>query len=568
MRFEKSLSNGNLVIAAGFASETGRRADNQDFGAIHLGTAAERLNHGIIAAVADGVSGGKAGRTAAELAVQMLIEGFYAMPPTIGPAKAIDRAASAFNQWLWTQGRGEAMTSSATTLTAFGLRGRRAYIAHVGDSRAWRFAEGRLTCLTQDHVRPEPDMSHVLIRALGIDRQLRLDHDVIELAEHDRLLLTSDGVHGTLKPDRIAALLAERGSAESLAKAIVAEALGQGSRDNCTALVIDIVALPEPDHDGIASILAHLPVIAPPKVGDRLDGYEIVAAFPPGRYTMLFRAKDRDGTPVVLKFPSPASLDERAARLAFTNEILVGQRVHSPFVGAARPIAADSQTALYGVQPFYPGETMAQLIARKLPPIDAAVAHAIRLTRGVAALHRLEVVHRDIKPDNVILTSPDSLRLIDLGVARLPRVEDFPDALIPGTPGFMAPEQFDGNSGDELTDQFALGVTLYQWLTGKWPFGEQEAFHRPRFGTPVPPSRYRPDIPSWLDAAILTAVQPRPADRFHDVIELLRALEDGGTVNVQPRRVFVPLLLRDPLRTWQVVSALVFTALLLSVAVR
>ena len=101
MRFEKSLSKGNLVIAAGFASETGRRADNQDFGAIHLGTVAERLNHGIIAVVADGVSGGKAGRTAAELAVQMLIEGFYAMPPTIGPAKAIDRAASAFNEWLY-----------------------------------------------------------------------------------------------------------------------------------------------------------------------------------------------------------------------------------------------------------------------------------------------------------------------------------------------------------------------------------------------------------------------------------------------------------------------------------
>ena len=568
MRFEKSLSKGNLVIAAGFASETGRRADNQDFGAIHLGTVAERLNHGIIAVVADGVSGGKAGRTAAELAVQMLIEGFYAMPPTIGPAKAIDRAASAFNEWLWTQGRGEAMTSSATTLTAIALRGRRAYIAHVGDCRAWRFAEGRLTCLTQDHVRPEPDMGHVLIRALGIDRQLRLDHEVIELAEHDRLLLTSDGVHGTLKPDQIAALLAERGSAESLAEAIVAEALGQGSRDNCTALVIDIVALPEPDHDGIASILAHLPVIAPPNVGDRLDGYEIVAAFPPGRYTTLFRAKDREGTLVVLKFPIPSSLDERAARLAFTNEILVGQRVHSPFVGAARPIGADRQTALYGVQPFYPGDTMAQRLARKLPPIDEAVAHAIRLTRGVAALHRLEVVHRDIKPDNVILTGPDSLRLIDLGVARLPRVEDFPDALIPGTPGFMAPEQFDGNSGDELTDQFALGVTLYQWLTGKWPFGEQEAFQRPRFGTPTPPSRYRPDIPSWLDAAILTAVQPRPADRFHDVVELLRALEDGGTVGVQPRRVFVPLLLRDPLRTWQVVSALLFAALLLSLAVR
>uniref|UniRef100_UPI00286D4742 protein kinase domain-containing protein n=1 Tax=Sphingomonas sp. TaxID=28214 RepID=UPI00286D4742 len=551
-----------------FASEAGRRADNQDFGAIHLGSPGERIHHGIIAAVADGVSGGKAGRIAAELAVQMLIEGYYAMPPTFGPAKAIDRAATAFNAWLWTQGRGEAMASSATTLTAIALRGRRAHIAHVGDSRAWRFAGGRLTCLTSDHVRPEPDMGHVLIRALGIERQLRLDHNVVELAEHDRLLLTSDGVHASLMPLQIAAKLAERGSAESCAEALVVAAIKAGSRDNCTALVIDIVTLPTPDHDGIAASLAHLPVIDPPKVGDRLDGFEIISAFPAGRYTQLFRADDRDGTPVVLKFPLPASFDERAARLAFTNEILIAQRVHSPFVGAAQPIAADRQSALYGVQPFYSGETMAQRLARNLPPLDEAVGHAVRLTRAVAALHRLDIVHRDIKPDNVMLTGPDSLRLIDLGVARLPRIEDFPDALIPGTPGYMAPEQFDGNRGDALTDQFALGVTIYQWLTGKWPYGEQEAFQRPRFGMPVPPFRHRHEIPSWLDAAILTAIQPKPPDRFGDVIELLRALEDGGTVKAEPRPVFVPLLLRDPLRTWQAVSALLAAALLLSLVLR
>ena len=568
MRFERNLADGQLVIAAGFASETGRRADNQDFAGIHLASPGERLHHGIVAALADGVSGGKAGRTAAELAVQMLIEGYYAMPPTIGPVKAIERAVLPYNEWLWGQGRGETMTASATTLTAFAIKGRRAHVAHVGDSRAWRFAGTRLTCLTRDHVRPEPEMGHVLIRALGIEQRVRLDHEVIELAEHDRLLLTSDGVHGTLKAAQISAILAERGSAEACAEALVAAALKGGSRDNATALVIDIVALPAPDHDGIAAALAHLPVIDPPRVGETVDGYTIVAAFPPGRYTQLYRADDRDGTPVVLKFPIPASLDERAARLAFTNEILIGQRVHSPFVGAARPVAADRETALYGVQPFYPGETMAQRIARGRVPIDEAVGHAIRLTRGVAALHRLDIVHRDIKPDNVMLTGGDGLRLIDLGVARLPRIEDFPDALIPGTPGYMAPEQYDGNAGDALTDQFALGVTLYRLVTGKWPYGEQEAFQRPRFGTPVPPSRHRPELPSWLDAAILTAIQPRAGERFGDVIELLRALEDGGTIEARPRAVFVPLLMRDPLRVWQGVAALLAAALLLSLVLR
>ncbi|MFX9224382.1 hypothetical protein ABTO47_19550, partial [Acinetobacter baumannii] len=86
-------------------------------------------------------------------------------------------------------------------------RGRRAHLVHVGDSRAWRFSGGRLTCLTTDHVRPEPDLRHVLIRALGIEPELRLDHAALELAEHDRLVLTTDGVHGALSANRIAALL-------------------------------------------------------------------------------------------------------------------------------------------------------------------------------------------------------------------------------------------------------------------------------------------------------------------------------------------------------------------------
>jgi serine/threonine protein phosphatase PrpC len=208
--------SGELVVAAGFASETGPREENQDFGGVHMGTATQRARHGVIAAVADGVSGGKAGRAAAELAVRALIEGYYEMPDTIGSARAMQAPLAAYNRWLHGMGRGEAMTNSATTFTALALRGRRAHLLHVGDSRAWRFAGGRLARLTADHVRPEPDLSHVLIRALGMESELRCDHTAIELAEHDRLLLTTDGVHGPLSDKRIAAILARQDSAHAV----------------------------------------------------------------------------------------------------------------------------------------------------------------------------------------------------------------------------------------------------------------------------------------------------------------------------------------------------------------
>ncbi|MFZ5743671.1 MAG: protein kinase domain-containing protein [Pseudomonadota bacterium] len=561
-------SSGELTVAAGFASLTGPRAENQDFGGVHIGTALERARHGVIAAVADGVSGGKAGRAAAELAVHALIEGFYAVTDTLGPARAMQAPLTAYNRWLHAQGKGEAMTNSATTFTAFALRGRRAHLVHVGDSRAWRFSGGRLARLTTDHVRPEPDLNHVLIRAIGIEPELRLDHATIELAEHDRLLLTSDGVHGVLSDKRIAAILAENTSAESTAQQLADAAIAAGGHDNATALVLDVVRLPEPDHDGILAGLSALPFVERPQPGESIDGFRIDRVLSEGRHAVLLVAADsEDGSAVVLKFPRREVLSERALRLAFAREMLLAQRVTSPFVLAAHPVRPDRQTALYGVQPLLDGETMQQRLDRALPPLPAGLEAATRLTRAVAALHRLEVIHRDIKPDNVMMTADGGLKLIDLGVARLPRVEDFRPDEIPGTPGFMPPEQFEGNAGDELTDQFALGVTLYRWFTGKWPFGEQEAFQRPRFGKPLPPSRHRPEIPSWLDDAIVTAIQPDREARFGDVVELLRALEGGSSLERGGKRP-VPLIERDPVRFWQVISALLAAGLLASLLLR
>lgn len=560
--------SGELVVAAGFASRIGPRAENQDFGGVHLGSAGDRARHGILAAVADGVSGGKAGRIAAELAVRSLIEGLYAMPATLGPARTLQAPLAAYNRWLHAQGRGAAMAGSATTLTALVLRGRRAHLVHVGDSRAWRFSGGRLTCLTTDHVRPEPDLRHVLIRALGIEPELRLDHAALELAEHDRLVLTTDGVHGALSANRIAALLGENASAEATAQALAEAALAAGGRDNATALVIDIVRLPAPDHDGILAELSALPFVVPPRPGGSIDGFRIERVLSAGRHAVLLVATDsEDGSPVVLKFPRREVLSERALRLAFAREVLLGQRVSSPFVLTARPIRPERQTALYGVQPLVAGETMAQRLARGRPALRPGLSAAIGLTRAVAALHRLDVVHRDIKPENVMLTPDGGLKLIDLGVARLPRVEDFREEEIPGTPGYMAPEQFGGHAGDALTDQFALGVTLYRWFTGAWPFGEQEAFQRPRFGRAPPPSRHRPELPSWLDEAILTAISPDREARFGDVIELLRALEDGGTRPLGRRRP-LPLIERHPLAFWQGACALLAAALVAVLVLR
>lgn len=555
--------DGRLVVAGGHASETGIRADNQDFVGIYSGTENERASHGMIAALADGVGGAKGGRIASELAVRALIDGLYTQPDTIGPAAAVQRVMAPFNRWLAAMGRTDTMAHAATTFTTLVLKGRRGHVLHVGDSRAWHFRDGHLTLLTQDHARSHPDQKHILYRALGIEERLRLDHQEVTLAEHDRLLLTSDGVHGSLSARRLEKLLGARNSADADAAAIVEAALDAGSQDNASAIVLDIVSLPAVDHDSIAGDIGRLPILDPPGEGESIDGFRLEAVLSDGRYTRLFRATDpASGQAVVIKFPKPALLSESGARLAFSREMLVGSRVSSPFVGGVVAVPNERQTRLYGVQPFYEGQTLEKRLGATLSLADG-LAIAIKLTRAVAALHRLDIIHRDIKPENVILLPDGGLKLIDLGVARLPRVDEFATSEIPGTPSYLAPEMFGGNHGDQGTDQFALGVTLWRIFARIYPYGEIEAFSRPRFRTLEAPSKARPELPAWLDSTLMRAVAVDPADRFGDVIELLRALEGGAAVARVNQRA-VPLIERNPARFWQLISLVLAIALVVS----
>jgi serine/threonine protein kinase len=218
--------------------------------------------------------------------------------------------------------------------------------------------------------------------------------------------------------------------------------------------------------------------------------------------------------------------------------------------------------------PYYEGETLEARVLRS-PPVSFAdgVAIAQKLTRAIATLHRAGIIHRDIKPENVLLESSGGLRLIDLGVVRLPMIEEFPSTDIPGTPSYMAPELFDGKAGDELSDQFALGVTLYRMFTGKYPYGEIEPFTRPRFGQPAPLSRHRPDLPAWLGHVLSRAVQTDATGRFGDVLELSMELDSGldRAVPITLRRQ--SLYERNPLRFWQCLAALLGILLVVSLGV-
>ncbi|MFT6427772.1 MAG: serine/threonine protein phosphatase PrpC, partial [Brevundimonas sp.] len=535
------MTDARLEIAAGFATLQGPKADNQDFGGVHIGTAAEQREHGVVAVIADGVSGSKAGRMAAELTTRSFIDGYLDQNPLNGIAANGIKALRGFNRWLHSRGRIDpAMEGAATTFTALILRGREATALHVGDSRAWHFRDGVLTRLTEDHTRAQQGLSHVLYRAVGIEADVKLDVRQMRLEPHDRLLLTTDGVHGVLADAMIAGLLGRRSSPDADAKAILAEVEAAGPRDNATAIVIDVVRTGAPDWEAITAEAEGLAILAPPAVGDNVDGFALQRLVADGRYTRLFLAKDTlgDAGTVVLKFPKPAVVSERGARTAFLREAFIGRRIDSPFVGKVLSLDAGRQSRLYIAQPFHAGQTLHARLAEEGPfEIGEGIGVALRLSRAVSALHRAGVTHRDIKPDNVILETQGGLKLVDLGVARLRLAEEFAEAEAPGTAGYKAPEMYAGESGDAATDQFALGVTLYRLFTRTYPWGEVDPADAPRFDrAPAPPTRHRPDMPAWLEAAIMRAVAVDPNERFEDVEELIHVLETGSAVAAPPPR--------------------------------
>jgi hypothetical protein len=453
----------------------------------------------------------------------------------------------------------------ATTFSALVLRGRQTHTIHVGDSRIYRLRDDRLARLTTDHTHSHPDLRHVLYRAVGIEAMLRVDYAADGTKLHDRFVLCSDGVHAVLSDRAIQGIMAERTSPQESAERLVRAALDAGSHDNVTALVVDVVGLPAADEAEFEASIETLAIGELPKAGDAVDGFLLGKVVSNGRYSRLFRARDtRDGRDVVLKFPHPRVAGEASYRRAFVREAWIAARVTSPWIGEVIEPPPGRRTRLYSVMPYYEGETLEARLGRH-PAISLAegVRIGIALAKAVYGLHRLLIIHRDVKPDNVLVQPDGGLKLLDLGVARLPGIQDAPSDEIPGTPSFMAPELFDGEAGDEQSDVYALGVTVYRLFSaGAYPYGEVEAFSRPRFTKRTSLTHHRSDLPAWLDVVLAKATAVDKSRRFADSMEMAFELENGlaqGGKRVHDR---VPLYHRNPVRFWQVVSALLALALL------
>lgn len=566
-------------IDIGFASLTGRKPTNEDFCAAMLPTAGQE-DMGSIVAIADGVSMGGMGREAAQTTVTSLVRDYFGTPQTWDTTVALDRIIGAQNTWLCGINRRRQPATGLTTLTALVLRGQSYTVAHVGDTRCYLVRNGRAALLTQDHVVNHPDFKHQLLRSVGAEDHLVVDYVQGDLQVGDVFILLTDGVHGFV-PEKHLTEYAAMPDAKTASQKLVDQALTRGSNDNVSAMVVRVQGLEEATLTDASRLAQSLPIPPRLKVGDTIDGLTVTAPIADNGINVLYQMRD-PVTQVLyaLKTLNISRAHDAQERAMLAHEAWLGVRMQSSrgadhLVGVhQRMPSGHERTAFYVLFDWHTGETLQQIVDRqKRVGTAAALGYAMQVLKALAHLHRQGVVHRDIKPANLHLGEDGVLRVLDLGVALSGREPAAMRALHAGTPSYVNPEQWgfrskstsgkgSASEGDGVEEQlpdaqsdlFALGVTLYQLLTGKLPYGEVLPYQTGRYHrAPTPPSRHNPEVPIWLNHVVLKAVALDQRQRFETAEEFLLALERGASRPLNAPQG-TPLMQRDPAFVWKLAT--------------
>ena len=275
--------------------------------------------------------------------------------------------------------------------------------------------------------------------------------------------------------------------------------------------------------------------------GDQLDRYQIDSVVATSGMATVFRAHDlSDGRQVAIKVPHPEIESDPALYDRFKREEEIGQRIDHP--GVMKVLANPHRSQVYMVMEWIDGRLLRQILnEEKKLPIERAVRLTVRICEALEHIHANGVVHRDLKPENIMVDGEDNIRLIDFGIAgnvgsRRLTIANFSQNL--GTPDYISPEQVRGKRGDGRSDVYALGVMLYEMLTGKAPFSGPNAFavmNDRLVNQIVPPRNLEPAITPQLQEILYRALEREPKNRYHSAREFAHDLEHQDEVGVAAR---------------------------------
>lgn len=564
-----------LRISAGQYSDRGRKRTNQDFHGLVIPNEPALSAKGIAIALADGISSSEVSQIASESAVSGFLEDYYCTPDAWTVRTSAERVLVATNSWLHaqtqqSQHRFDMDRGYVCTFSALVLKSTTAHVFHVGDTRVYRLRGAALEQLTDDHRVWVSSTQSYLSRALGIDRKLDIDYLTVPVEQGDVFLLATDGVHEHVDGAAMAAIV-ERcaGDPDPAARAIAEQARERGSPDNLSIQVVRIDELPGPEANEIYRQLSELPF--PPLLDARkdFDGYRIVREVHGSSRSHIYLAVDTESQErVIVKTPAIDRQNDPAYLERFLLEEWIARRIDNAHV--LKPCSQTrKRNFIYVVTEFIEGHTLAQWM-RDNPRPDLAIVRDFieQIAKGLQAFHRLEMVHQDLKPDNVMIDVTGTLKIIDFGATRVAGIMEVPTPIdqinLLGAAQYAAPEYFLGEPGSARSDLFSLGVIAYQMLSGKLPYGADVPRSRTRAAQKK--LAYRSlaaadrEIPAWVDEAIRKAVHPDPKTRYAELSEFVFDLRHPNQALLGRARE--PLVERNPLMFWKLVSLILLAAVI------
>ncbi|WP_027329395.1 bifunctional protein-serine/threonine kinase/phosphatase [Marinimicrobium agarilyticum] len=567
----------SLTVRLGQYTHRGRKALNQDFHGAYLPKEPHRTTKGIVVALADGISSSDVSQIASESAISSFLADYYCTSETWSVKQAAQRVLMATNSWLYAQTRQSQYRYDmdrgyVCTFSALILKSTTAHVFHIGDTRIYRVSGGRLEQLTEDHRLWVSKEVSYLSRALGINHHLEMDYQTLALEKGDTFLLASDGVYEFVSEQAVLNTLTEcDGDLDEAAKRIGEQAYENGSDDNITAQLVRVDGVPGGDQSEMVRDLKHLPF--PPSLSARMtfEGFLILRQLHASSRSHVYLVKDLETEQsLVLKTLATDLQQDDAHQERFLMEEWIARRIDSPHV--LKPCLPNrARQHLYTVTEYIEGQTLQQWSrdnpSPSLPQVRDLVA---QIAKGLRAFHRLEMLHQDLRPANVMIDDSGTVKIIDFGSTRVAGLAELKTQTneILGTAAYTAPEYFVGEPPTPRADQFSLAVLAYQLLTGELPYGTQVAKartradqHKLRYQSAL---THNPALPLWVDETLKRALSVDPFKRYDALSEFVYDLEHPNPRYVQKTQP--PLLERDPVLFWKGIS-LILALVSLSLAV-